>query len=436
MAPNPPSSSSLSGSNKCPSPSLSPSRIRKLISSQSDPLMAKEIYLLSSSSSSPTNSPTPTLTLILKLARSPKFAHHSLSLLRHLPSPLLSPSLLSSLALTFASLSRPDLTLSLLNRHSSSIPRLLQSSNSSDIKHFNRLLSALSSHPSSLAAALSLLRSSPSPSVRSFNILIAAFSRTNTNCNNLSIAYSLFNAMFALNLRPDADSYRFLMQSLCRKSQLRTALDLLDDMLNKGLLPDAPSYTTILNTLCRKKRLREAYKMLCRMKVKGCNPDIVHYNTVILGFCREGRPLDACKVFEDMSNAGCLPNLVTYTTLVNGLCWQGLLEAANGYLEEMLGKGLTPHFSVFHGLIKGFCGLGKVEEACTALEAMLRLGVSPHLDTWLVVVAGICDDDRDKLDKDLIKVLLNEELCKRGIKIVTRMQVPGNHINNMSRLII
>jgi len=37
---------------------------------------------------------------------------------------------------------------------------------------------------------------------------------------------------------------------------------------------------------------------------------------------------------------------------------------------------------------------------------MLCLGVSQYLESWLVIVAGICDDYRDKLDKDLIKVLI------------------------------
>ncbi|MBA0822161.1 hypothetical protein Goarm_018975, partial [Gossypium armourianum] len=59
---------------------------------------------------------------------------------------------------------------------------------------------------------------------------------------------------------PDVESYRILMQGICRKSQVNKAVGLLE---------------YLLNNLCRKKKLREAYKLLCRMKVKGCNPDIM-----------------------------------------------------------------------------------------------------------------------------------------------------------------
>ncbi|MFQ6620180.1 hypothetical protein Gotur_000001 [Gossypium turneri] len=82
---------------------------------------------------------------------------------------------------------------------------------------------------------------------------------------------------------PDVESYRILMQGICRKSQVNKAVGLLE---------------YLLNNLCRKKKLREAYKLLCRMKVKGCNPDIMYYNTFILGFCRERRAMNAVKVFE------------------------------------------------------------------------------------------------------------------------------------------
>lgn len=54
--------------------------------------------------------------------------------------------------------------------------------------------------------------------------------------DDLSIAYTLFNQMFKRDVPPDVESYRILMQGLCRKSQVNKAVDLLEDMLNKGIL--------------------------------------------------------------------------------------------------------------------------------------------------------------------------------------------------------
>ncbi|CAA7403558.1 unnamed protein product [Spirodela intermedia] len=429
LSPLPPSTS-LSSSSEQPPPApapvtppppplklpldCSPARLRKLIATQSDPLLAKEIFSLAASlrpddfSPSSPRSYSSLHVLILKLARARHFSLAD-SLLRRLPSP--SPGLFSALIKVYADAGLPDRAASAFRymlRHTRCRP---------SARHLNRLLSALAARPDHLPSALHILRSADAmavPSdVRSHNVLIGAFCRI----GKLSIAYDLFNRMFKRGLTPDVESYRLLMQGLCRKSQVTSAVDLLEDMLNKGYVPDALSYSTLLNSLCRKKRLREAYKLLCRMKVKGCNPDVVHYNTVILGFCREGRPWDACKLLDDMSDNGCFPSLLTYTTLVNGLCSRGLTEEGSHYLQDMISKGLVPHFSVFHALVKGFCAVGKYGEACDVLAEMLNLGVAPHVETWAVLLPGVCDDDGET-SMAAAKRLVMEDGWRRATRIV------------------
>ncbi|THG17115.1 hypothetical protein TEA_008193 [Camellia sinensis var. sinensis] len=245
---------------------------------------------------------------------------------------------------------------------------------------------------------------------RHFSLMHNLLSRL--KAHGYPVAPSLFSyiiRMFKRDVALDVESYRILMQGLCRKSQVNKAIDLLEDMLNKGFVPDTLSYTTLLNCLCRKK-LKEAYKLLCKMKVKGCNPDIVHYNTVILGFCREGRAFNACKVLEDMQSNGCLPNLVSYRTLVVGLCNQGMYDEAKSYMKEMILKGLSPHFSIFHALIIGFCNVGKVNEACGMLEEMLRHGEAPHVDTWVEIVPRICEVDETVGMGNLFEEVLKVEI--------------------------
>ncbi|KAH7839882.1 hypothetical protein Vadar_009937 [Vaccinium darrowii] len=164
--------------------------------------------------------------------------------------------------------------------------------------------------------------------------------------------------MFKRDVVPDVESYRILMQGLCRKSQVNKAVDLLEDMLNKG----------------------------------------------------EGRALDACKVLEDMPSNGCLPNLVSYRTLVAGLCSQGLYDGAKDYVEEMLSKGFSLHFSVFHTLIKGFCNVGKIEEACGLLGKMLNQGESPHVDTWMEIIPRICEMDGTDSRRSVLDEILKVEI--------------------------
>ncbi|KAL6123973.1 hypothetical protein ACLB2K_076489 [Fragaria x ananassa] len=366
----------------------SPARVQKLIASQSDPLLAKEIFDLAAQHPHFRHSYSSYFTLILKLGRAHYFSLVDDLLLRLKSQPTSyspSPALFTHLIKIYGDAHLPQKALR-------TFYTMFQFNCKPTVKHLNRILEILVAHRNFLRPAFDVFKDAHRhgvlPDAKSYNILMRAF------CLNgdLSVAYGLFNKMYERDVAPDVESYRILMQGLCRKGQVNTSVDFLEDMMNKGFIPDSLSYTSLLNSLCRKKQLREAYKLLCRMKVKGCNPDIVHYNTVISGFCREGRAVDACKVLEDMESNGCLPNLVSYRTLVSGLCDQGMLDEAKKYMEVMISKGFSPHFSVVHGLVKGFCNVGRIEDACGVMEEILRHGEVPHKDTWMTIIPGICEE--------------------------------------------
>ncbi|XP_027167400.1 pentatricopeptide repeat-containing protein At4g01400, mitochondrial-like [Coffea eugenioides] len=393
---------------------VSPARIQKLIASQSDPLLAKEIFDLASRQPNFHHSYAAWHVLILKLGRS---GHFSLmqSLLSSFKSQnySISPSLFSQIIKIYGDAGLPDEALKafylILKFNIKPLP-----------KHLNRILEILVTRRNFLSPALDLFKSAQrygvSPDTKSYNILMRAFCLN----DDLSVAYSLFNQMSKRDVVPDVESYRILIQGFCRKSQVNKAVELLEDMLNKGFVPDALSYSTLLNSLCRKQMLKEAYKLLCRMKIKGCDPDLVHYNTIVLGFCREGRAFDACKVLEDMRSNGCLPNWVSYRTLVGGLCSQGLYDEAKSYMGEMFLQGFSPHYSIVHLLVKGFCNIGKFEEACAVLEEVLRHGVAPHIDTWMEMLPRIAEvDDPQSMGNTLNQVL------KMEIKPDTRLVDAG-----------
>ncbi|KAI4355313.1 hypothetical protein L6164_004098 [Bauhinia variegata] len=391
-----------------------PARVQKLMASQSDPLLAKEIFDYASRQPNFRHSYSTYLTLILKLGRSRYFSLVD-ALLRRLKSDSypITPTLFSYLIKIYGEADLPDKALK-------TFYTMMQFDCKPLPKHLNRILEILVSHRNYVQPAFGLFKDAHRygvfPNTKSYNILMRAF------CLNgdISIAYSLFNKMFKRDLVPDVESYRILMQGLCRKSQVNGAVDLLEDMLNKGFVPDALTYTTLLNSLCRKKKLREAYKLLCRMKVKGCNPDIVHYNTVILGFCREGRAHDACKIIGDMQSNGCLPNLVSYRTLVGGLCDEGMFDEASKYVEEMLSREFSPHFSVIDVLVKGFCNVGRIEEACGVLSKSLKHGEAPHLDSWAIIIPRICEVEENAKIRDVL-----EDVLKIEIKGDTRLVEAG-----------
>nr|XP_025618297.1 pentatricopeptide repeat-containing protein At4g01400, mitochondrial isoform X2 [Arachis hypogaea] len=339
-------------SSRSNSPFESPSRVQKLIASQSDPLLAKEIFECASRHPNFRHSYSTYLILILKLGRSRQFSLVD-DLVRRLKSESypITPTLFSYLIRVYGEADLPDKALK-------TFYTMLQYGFKPLPKHLNRILAILVSHRNFVRPAFDLFRDAHrhgvSSNTQSYNILMRAF------CLNgdVSIAYHLFNKMFKRDIVPDIECYRILMQAMCRKSQVNGAMDLLEDMLNKG----------------------------------------------------EGRAHDACKVIVDMQNNGCLPNVVSYRTLVGGLCDKGMLDEANNYMKEMLSKGFSPQFAVIHGLVKGFCNVGKIKEACGVLTKSLEHGEASHMDTWAIIIPLICEVDDGVRCRDVLEQVLKIEI--------------------------
>ncbi|KFK30719.1 hypothetical protein AALP_AA6G018600 [Arabis alpina] len=394
----------ISSNPNVKSPFGSPTRVQKLIASQSDPLLAKEIFDYASKQPNFRHSQSSYLILILKLGRSKYFSLIDDVLATHRSNGFpVTGELFTYLIKVYAEAKLPEKVLSTFHK-------MLEFNFTPQTKHLNRILEALVGHRGYLQKAFELFKSSRVHGVmantRTYNVLMQAFVLN----DDLSIAYQLFGKMLERDVVPDIESYRILIQGFCRKGQVNGAMELLDDMLNKGFVPDRLSYTTLLNSLCRKTQLREAYKVLCRMKLKGCNPDLVHYNTIILGFVREGHGMDARKVLDDMVVNGCSPDLVSYRTLIGGLCDQGMFDEGKKYLQEMISKGLSPHFSVTNRLVKGFCSFGKVEEACDVAELVLKNGETLHLDTWEMIIPIICKEDESEKIKRFLEDAMKVEI--------------------------
>ncbi|KAG8478577.1 hypothetical protein CXB51_028439 [Gossypium anomalum] len=267
-------------------------RVLKLISAQSDPLLAKEIFDVSTTQPNFYHSYSSFLVLILKLDLSKHFSLVDDLLVRlKFNQYRVTPTLFSYLIKIYAEAD-------LLERALNVFYKMLEFNVKALPKHLNRIIELLVSH-----------------------------------CNFIMLAFDLFKIAHKYNVFPNTKSYNILMGVFCLngdlsivKSKVNRDVDLLEDMLNKGFVPNSLSYTTLLNSLYRKKKLREAYKLLCRMKVKGCNHGIVHYNTVILGFCREGKAMDAVKFlhnyYSGRNNINCWEILdfrITLSLDINGI---------------------------------------------------------------------------------------------------------------------
>jgi pentatricopeptide repeat protein len=85
-------------------------------------------------------------------------------------------------------------------------------------------------------------------------------------------------------------------------------------MIGDGVSPDCITYTTMINELCRRNDVKKAIELWNSMTEKGIRPDRVAYNTLIHGCCVAGEMGKATELRNEMLRQGLIPNNKTSRT--------------------------------------------------------------------------------------------------------------------------
>ncbi|MED6195126.1 hypothetical protein PIB30_035052 [Stylosanthes scabra] len=111
------------------------------------------------------------------------------------------------------------------------------------------------------------------PSVVTFGALIHA------NClnNNADYAMKIFEEMCstASKVPPNTVIYNILIDALCKKGEVESAVSLMDDMKERGVRPNTTTFNAILKGIRDKRALNVALALMDRMIENACRPDYV-----------------------------------------------------------------------------------------------------------------------------------------------------------------
>ncbi|KAL1558796.1 pentatricopeptide repeat-containing protein, mitochondrial isoform X2 [Salvia divinorum] len=285
----------------------SPARIQKLIASQTDPLLAKEIFDLASRQPNFRHSYATYHTLILKLGRSRHFSlmNAVLSSLKSLDYSI-SPSLFTHIIQMYGDASQPEKALK-------TFYTILEFNIKPRQKHLNCIL----------------------------EILVA-------NSNFLRAAFDLFRAAHRYGVFPNTNSYNIMMRafclngrvSLCRKKKLKEAYKLLCRMKVKGCNPDIVHYNTVISGYC-KGMYDEAKRYIKVMVSKEFRPHFSVIHMLVQGFCKLGKVEDACEVVSELLRHGSVPHTDTWAEIVARICEEEDAEAIEKALKQL--NSLTSH---------------------------------------------------------------------------------------------
>ncbi|RZC02281.1 Pentatricopeptide repeat-containing protein [Glycine soja] len=133
-----------------------------------------------------------------------------------------------------------------------------------------------------------------------------------------------------------------LIKGLCPKGQVKKALhfhdknlyvsDLIDDMHDCA---NVITYRSLIDSLCKSSQLDKAIALFNKMKDNGIQPDMYTLNILLHGLCKGKRLKNAQGLFQDLLDKGYHLNVYIYTVMINGLCKEGLIDEAFALWSNM-----------------------------------------------------------------------------------------------------
>ncbi|XP_068340977.1 small ribosomal subunit protein mS80 (rPPR6)-like [Pyrus communis] len=217
------------------------------------------------------------------------------------------------------------------------------------------------------------------------NDLISSFSKLGKG----KAAFEVFNKFACFGCVPNADSYYFTIEALCRRSFFVWAQSVCGKMLDAGALPDGERVGRIISWFCKGKNAKDAHLVYLSVKVKKQDLPRSPVNLLINSLCREDETVKlALDMLGDLSGEARKYGIKPFSTVVQGLCRIKDVDGAKQLLLEMTREGPPPGNAVFNLVINGYSKAGDMGEAMEMMKLMESRGLKPDVYTYTVLIRG------------------------------------------------
>ncbi|XP_020573480.1 pentatricopeptide repeat-containing protein At5g64320, mitochondrial-like [Phalaenopsis equestris] len=240
------------------------------------------------------------------------------------------------------------------------------------------------------------------------------------------------------------EPYDALLSSLCDLDRFREAISLLKEMLEK-CVGDGISWNIIIFGLCKKGNVRKALEVACRMVVLSNEPDNITCSSLITGYCRNTEFEKALYMFKQESVRDMFLDTRSCSELIEGLCHVKKIQEAAEVFYHIVSRGHSPSINSLSILISDNCVIGKVDEAIKILllasancccfsssiytpiiTGLLELnkdryilhilaqmfvnGCTLDLRTYCILIHGLCMRGRSRVAADLFNQMVDDGL--------------------------
>lgn len=225
------------------------------------------------------------------------------------------------------------------------------------------------------------------------NQLIAFFSKLGKG----KAALEVLDSFEVLGCVPNAESYYFTVEALCRRSSYDWAWPVCKKMLDAGIMPESDRVGKIISWFCKGNKAKDAHSVYLLTKEKHLNLPQSSMNFLISSLCRDDETVElALEMLNDFSAGERKHAIKPFMVVIRSLCRIKNTSKAKTLLLKMIAEGPPPGNAAFNAVINGYSKAGDLEEAMELIKLMESRGLKPDVYSYTVVISGYANGGQMK----------------------------------------
>ncbi|KAK7308279.1 hypothetical protein VNO77_41881 [Canavalia gladiata] len=222
--------------------------------------------------------------------------------------------------------------------------------------------------------------------VRALNELIGSFSRLGKG----KAALEVFDKFEAFQCVPNADTYYFTIEALCKRHAFDWACVVSGKMIDAQCVPDdGQKVGNLLCWLCKGKKAREAHAVYVVAMEKGKYPPMRCVNFLVAKLCQENETVQlALEMLNDIPGEKRERAIKPFLAVVRALCRIGEIDEAKQLVLKMIENGPPPGNAVFNFVVTAYSKIAEMRQAVEMMKLMESRGLKPDVYTYTVLASA------------------------------------------------
>lgn len=188
---------------------------------------------------------------------------------------------------------------------------------------------------------------------------------------------------------PDADSYYFTIEGLCRRLDFDLACSVCQKMLDAQRIPDGEKIGRMLSWLCKGEKVKEAHAVYMAAMENKMYPPLSSVGFLVGNLCHKNETVQlALELLNDIPVDRRKRAIKPFSAVVRALCRIKDVDQAKELVLKMIADGPLPGNAVFNYVITGYSKVGEMGQAVEMLRLLEGRGLKPDVYSYSVIASA------------------------------------------------